>query len=61
MHDKQSAPPNVGGNPFTYALKEKFMRRERTRFFVSMAVVSFVLHSIWEMSQMAAYKDLSGS
>ena len=25
-----------------------------------MTIVSFVLHSIWEMSQMAAFKDLAG-
>lgn len=35
-------------------------RSEVVRFFVCTAVASFVLHAIWEMSQMAAYRDLAG-
>ena len=35
-------------------------RQELTRLFLCMAVVSFLLHSVWEMSQMAAYRDLAG-
>lgn len=35
-------------------------RRKLARLFASIAVVSFVLHSIWEMAQMPAYKDLAG-
>lgn len=34
-------------------------RPELIRFFAWMSIVSFVLHGIWEMSQMAAYKDLA--
>ena len=34
--------------------------QELSRFFIGMAVVSFLLHWIWEMSQMPAYKDLAG-
>jgi hypothetical protein len=30
------------------------------RFFLCMAVLSFLLHWIWEMAQMPAYKDLAG-
>lgn len=37
-----------------------FTRRELTRFFASIAAASFVLHSVWEMAQMPAYKDLAG-
>ena len=37
-----------------------FTRRELTRFFTSIAAASFVLHSVWEMAQMPAYKDLAG-
>lgn len=41
-------------------ISTNYTRRELAQFFASIAVVSFVLHSIWEMSQMAAYKDLAG-
>ena len=37
----------------------KFAPFHSMRFFVAMAVVSFVFHAIWEMSQMAAYKELA--
>ena len=40
-------------------MNTKFTGQELTRFFICMAVVSFLLHSIWEMSQMPAYKDLA--
>lgn len=39
---------------------KSFTRRELAGFFASIAAVSFVLHSIWEMAQMPAYKDLAG-
>lgn len=60
MEDKQPAMPNVDGDGLHRTLKEKFTRQELSRFFISVAVVSLLLHSIWEISQMAAYKDLTG-
>lgn len=39
---------------------KSFTHRELARFFASIAGVSFVLHSVWEMAQMPAYKDLAG-
>lgn len=44
----------------TQIISTKHTRHELVVFFTGMAVISFVLHSIWEMSQMAAYKELAG-
>lgn len=41
-------------------IRSTHTRQELTRFFVAMALLSFALHAIWEMSQMAAFKDLAG-
>ncbi|MDX1951046.1 MAG: hypothetical protein SFY81_02615 [Verrucomicrobiota bacterium] len=41
-------------------ITEKHARLERIRFFISMALVSFLLHALWEMSQMGAYKEMAG-
>ena len=38
----------------------KSTRQEPTRFFIGMALVSFLLHAVWEMAQMPAYKDPAG-
>ena len=35
-------------------------RRELIHYFVAMALSSFTLHAIWEMSQMPAFKEVAG-
>ena len=35
-------------------------RPELTRFFICVAVISFLLHAVWEMVQMPAYKEMVG-
>ena len=50
----------LNSSPAEPKTEGKCARGELARFFVCMAVASFVLHLIWEMSQMAAYKELAG-
>ena len=40
--------------------KRKCTRQELERFFICMAADSVLLHAVWEMAQMPAYKDLAG-
>lgn len=42
------------------AIPRQHARQGRVWFFILMGLVSFLLHALWEMLQMAAYRDMAG-
>lgn len=39
-------------------IERKYTRQELTWFFICMVLISFLLHAVWEMAQMPAYKEM---